>query len=80
MSRTTLRIVVGIVAAAALLYAPYYFEAPMNQTLSRAIYFAVAAMGLNLLTGFNGQVSIGHGAFFGVGAFTTAILLSLIHI
>ena len=48
----------------------------MNQTLSRAIYFAVAAMGLNLLTGFNGQVSIGHGAFFGVGAFTTAILMN----
>jgi branched-chain amino acid transport system permease protein len=32
-------------------------------------------MGLNLLTGFTGQVSIGHGAFFGVGAFTTAILM-----
>ena len=32
-------------------------------------------MGLNLLTGFNGQVSIGHGAFFGVGAFTTGILM-----
>jgi len=32
-------------------------------------------MGLNLLTGFNGQVSIGHGAFFGVGAFATAILM-----
>jgi branched-chain amino acid transport system permease protein len=76
MSRTTLRIVVGIIAAAALLYAPYYFEAPMNQTLARAIYFAVAAMGLNLLTGFNGQVSIGHGAFFGVGAFATAILMN----
>jgi len=76
VSRQTLRIIVGIVAAAALLYAPYYFEAPMNQTLARAIYFAVAAMGLNLLTGFNGQVSIGHGAFFGVGAFATAILMN----
>lgn len=75
MSRRTLRIVVGVLVAAALLYAPYYFQAPMNQELSRAIYFAVAAMGLNLLTGFNGQVSIGHGAFFGVGAFTTAILI-----
>src|SRR5690606_16778219 len=38
-------------------------------------YIAIAAMGLNLLTGFNGQISIGHGAFFGVGAFTTAILM-----
>ncbi|QYG91380.1 branched-chain amino acid ABC transporter permease [Iamia sp. SCSIO 61187] len=75
MKRSHLRIVIGILAAAALLYAPYYFQAPMNQTLSRAIYFAVAAMGLNLLTGFNGQVSIGHGAFFGVGAFATAILM-----
>ncbi len=75
MSRRTLRIVVGIVAAALLLYAPYYFQAPENKLLSQAIYFAVAAMGLNLLTGFNGQVSIGHGALFGVGAFTTAILM-----
>ncbi|HEU5151951.1 MAG TPA: branched-chain amino acid ABC transporter permease [Iamia sp.] len=76
MSRRNLRIVVGVLVAAALLYAPYYFQPAMNQTLSRAIYFAVAAMGLNLLTGFNGQVSIGHGAFFGVGAFTTAILMN----
>ena len=44
MSRRTLRIIVGVLVAAALLYAPYYFEAPMNQNLSRAIYFAVAAM------------------------------------
>ena len=32
-------------------------------------------MGLNLLTGYNGQVSIGHGAFFGLGMYTTAILM-----
>lgn len=75
MTRRNLRIVVGILVAAAALYAPYYFEPTINQELSRAIYFAIAAMGLNLLTGFNGQVSIGHGAFFGVGAFTTAILM-----
>jgi branched-chain amino acid transport system permease protein len=75
MTRQNLRIATGIVVAALALYAPYYFEPSVNQTLSRAIYFAVAAMGLNLLTGFNGQVSIGHGAFFGIGAFTTAILM-----
>ena len=46
-----------------------------NQTLSQVLYIAGAAMGLNLLTGFNGQVSIGHGAFFGIGAFTTGILV-----
>lgn len=75
MTRTRLRVLVGIVLAAAALYAPYYFQPPTNADLSRAIYFAIAAMGLNLLTGFNGQISIGHGAFFGVGAFTSAILM-----
>lgn len=75
MTRTRLRILVGILVAAAVIYAPYYYTAPTNGDLSRAIYFAIAAMGLNLLTGFNGQISIGHGAFFGVGAFTSAILM-----
>jgi len=69
------RVVIGVVLSAMALYAPFYFAPEMNRLLSQAIYLAIAAMGLNLLTGFNGQVSIGHGAFFGVGAFTTAILM-----
>ena len=69
------RIIIGVVLAAAALYAPFYFQPSMNRVLSQAIYIAIAAMGLNLLTGFNGQVSIGHGAFYGVGAFTSAILM-----
>jgi branched-chain amino acid transport system permease protein len=69
------RVVIGALLAFAALYAPYYFQPEMNKVLSQALYLAIAAMGLNLLTGFNGQVSIGHGAFFGVGAFTTAILM-----
>ena len=36
--------------------------------------YAIAAIGLNLLIGFTGQISLGHGAFFGVGAYTGAIL------
>jgi branched-chain amino acid transport system permease protein len=36
---------------------------------------AIAVLGLNLLTGFNGQISLGHGAFYGVGAYTAAILM-----
>lgn len=70
------RMVIGVVMAAAAVYAPFYFEPTMNRVLSQAIYLAIAAMGLNLLTGFNGQVSIGHGAFYGVGAFTSAILVA----
>jgi len=35
---------------------------------------AIGALGLNILTGFTGQISIGHGAFAGVGAYTSGIL------
>jgi branched-chain amino acid transport system permease protein len=69
------RVIIGTVMAVAALYAPFYFDPVYNRLLSQAIYLAIAAMGLNLLTGFNGQVSIGHGFFYGVGAFCSAILM-----
>ena len=37
--------------------------------------YAIALLGLNLLTGYNGQISLGHGAFYAVGAYATAILM-----
>ncbi|MCB0986811.1 MAG: branched-chain amino acid ABC transporter permease [Microthrixaceae bacterium] len=70
-----LRVAVGVVAAAVAIGLPFNNEAETVQVFSQVLYLAIAAMGLNLLTGFNGQVSIGHGAFFGVGAFTSAILV-----
>ena len=39
----------------------------------------IAVLGLNLLTGFNGQISLGHGAFYAVGAYTAAILMDKLH-
>lgn len=42
---------------------------------TEALYIGIAATGLNVLTGYNGQVSIGHGAFFGLGAYTSAVLM-----
>ena len=36
--------------------------------------FTIAAMSLNLLLGFTGQLSLGHVAFFGIGAYTSALL------
>jgi branched-chain amino acid transport system permease protein len=41
-----------------------------------ALIWAVAVLGLNLLTGYSGQISLGHSAFFGIGAYTSAILIS----
>jgi branched-chain amino acid transport system permease protein len=40
---------------------------------------AIAVLGLNLLTGFNGQISLGHGAFYAVGAYTAAILMDQVN-
>ena len=37
--------------------------------------YAIALVGLNILTGYNGQISLGHGAFYALGAYTTAILM-----
>ena len=43
--------------------------------LSLMIVYAIAVLGLSLLTGFNGQISLGHGAFYGIGAYTAAIMM-----
>ena len=37
--------------------------------------YAIALLGLNILTGYNGQISLGHSAFFAAGGYTTAILI-----
>jgi branched-chain amino acid transport system permease protein len=42
---------------------------------SQVLIYAIAMLGLNILTGFSGQISLGQGAFYGIGAYTTAILL-----
>jgi branched-chain amino acid transport system permease protein len=39
---------------------------------------AIAAIGLNILIGYTGQISLGHGAFFGVGAYSAAILATAV--
>ncbi len=37
--------------------------------------YAIALLGLNMLTGYSGQISLGHGAFFALGGYTTAIMI-----
>jgi branched-chain amino acid transport system permease protein len=44
--------------------------------LTLALAYAIALLGLNMLTGYNGQISLGHGAFYAIGAYTTAILMT----
>jgi branched-chain amino acid transport system permease protein len=39
------------------------------------LIYSIALLGLNILTGFNGQISLGHGAFYAIGAYCAAILM-----
>jgi branched-chain amino acid transport system permease protein len=67
--------IVSVLLLIFLLLLPHHASDPQVRLWGKVLYFAIAAMGLNLLTGYNGQVSIGHGAFFGIGAYTSAILI-----
>ena len=40
--------------------------------LTMVVVYAIAILGLAILTGFNGQISLGHGAFYAIGAYVTA--------
>jgi len=63
---------VGLVILAAIPFALknfYIFQ------ITLAIIYAIAILGLNLLTGFNGQFSLGHSAFYAIGAYTAAIMM-----
>jgi branched-chain amino acid transport system permease protein len=57
-----------------LLFAPQLFSAYWLTIAIQVGIFSIAALGLNILVGFTGQISIGHAAFFLFGAFTSAYL------
>jgi branched-chain amino acid transport system permease protein len=71
--RHLLLVALGAVAAVVLLEVTDPFT---NSQLATLSYYAIAAGGLTVLTGMNGQISLGHGALMAVGAYTTALFLS----
>jgi branched-chain amino acid transport system permease protein len=54
---------------------PFLVQGFVVFQLTEVMIYGLAILGLNLLTGFNGQFSVGHGAFYGLGAYVTAILM-----
>ncbi len=62
-----------VVAGAAVL--PLFVSGFRLFQFSQVLIYAIALLGLNLLTGYNGQFSLGHGAFYGIGAYTSAIMI-----
>nr|VFK59745.1 MAG: amino acid/amide ABC transporter membrane protein 2, HAAT family [Candidatus Kentron sp. TUN]VFK63419.1 MAG: amino acid/amide ABC transporter membrane protein 2, HAAT family [Candidatus Kentron sp. TUN]VFK68271.1 MAG: amino acid/amide ABC transporter membrane protein 2, HAAT family [Candidatus Kentron sp. TUN] len=65
-------IITGFVLA---LLPPVFLEDFTVFQLTQALVYAIAILGLNLLTGFNGQFSLGHSAFYALGAYIAAILM-----
>ena len=65
-----------VVAALALACAlPFALSGFRAFQFTQVGIYAIALLGLNILTGYNGQISLGHGAFYAIGAYTTAIML-----
>ena len=65
----------GILLLIALLVLPFLFKNYRVFQFNLVLVYAIAILGLNILTGFNGQFSLGHGAFYAFGAYTAAILM-----
>lgn len=55
---------------------PFVVSSFRTFQFTMGLIWAVAVLGLNLLTGYSGQISLGHSAFFGAGAYTSAILIA----
>jgi branched-chain amino acid transport system permease protein len=70
---------IGFVAFAALVafvfVLPSFISDFKAQQYAYVAIFLIALLGLNILTGYTGQISLGHGAFMAVGGYTTAILM-----
>jgi len=65
----------GFIVAAAALTLPFWLSSAYHLHVAiMAAIFGVLALSLNLLLGFTGQLSLGHAAFFGIGAYTSALL------
>ena len=68
----------AIPVAAVMLVAcalPFVLSEYRTFQFTLVLVYAIALLGLNILTGYNGQISLGHGAFYAIGAYCAAILM-----
>jgi branched-chain amino acid transport system permease protein len=73
--KSRVRSLIGLLVLVAIVALPLMVKNFFVFQLTLAMVYAIAIMGLNLLTGFNGQFSLGHGAFYAIGAYTAAIMM-----
>src|SRR5258706_2551683 len=73
MNRRALLVAAAVLAVACAL--PFMVSEYRTFQFTLVLVYAIALLGLNILTGFNGQISLGHGAFYAIGAYCAAILM-----
>jgi len=70
----------ALLAVAALLFPLFAPNGYIISVMSMAFVWTIAALGLNLITGYTGQFNLAHGAFIAVGAYTVGILTTTYHV
>jgi branched-chain amino acid transport system permease protein len=72
----TRRAYIGVAALLAIACVlPFVVSNYRTFQLTLVLVYAIALLGLNILTGYNGQISLGHGAFYAIGAYSAAVLM-----
>jgi branched-chain amino acid transport system permease protein len=74
--RIALGLLVFAAAVALMIVLPHWLSDFRASQFARAGTFFIAILGLIILTGYTGQISLGHGALMAVGAYTTAIVVA----
>ena len=64
-----------LVLAIVVVALPFFIPNYRVFQLTLVMVYAIALLGLNMLTGYNGQISLGHGAFYAIGAYVAAIMM-----
>ena len=72
MKKNFLLIGILLIVACAL---PFLVSNYRTFQLTLVLVYAIALLGLNILTGYSGQISLGHGAFYAIGAYCAAIMM-----
>jgi len=75
MAAPAWRVIVFVLGIVVLATIPFVLKSFFLFQITLALIYAIAILGLNLLTGFNGQFSLGHSAFYAIGAYTAAIMM-----
>ncbi|MGE5372952.1 MAG: branched-chain amino acid ABC transporter permease [Solirubrobacterales bacterium] len=75
--KRTMRLIMGLAVMAVVLQSLIYFEL-MNLNwqlvIDQALITLIGALGLSIIYGFTGQFSLGHAAFYGIGAYTAGVI------